>query len=139
MSGRTLRAESGSTLLEIMVAVGVLCTAAVMLAALFISSSELMLAARHRSYAVMLARAKLEELLAAEEAGSAVVDGTDAVDDDGRVSATGGATYGREWRLAPLASHPDRLLVLTVQVTPRMASSVHAGRTELTTLLERRP
>ena len=122
-----------------MIAVGVLCTAAVMLAALFISSSELMLAARHRSYAVMLARAKLEELLAAEEAGSAVVDGTDAVDADGRVTADSVAIYGRQWRLAPLASHPDRLLVLTVEVTPRVASPVHAGRAEVTTLLERRP
>jgi len=110
-----------------------------MLAALFISSSELMLAARHRSYAVMLARAKLEELLAAEEAGTAVVDGTDAVDADGRVTADSVAIYGRQWRLAPLASHPDRLLVLTVEVTPRVASPVHAGPAELATLLERRP
>ena len=122
-----------------MIAVGVLCAAAVMLAALFISSTELMIAARHRSYAAMLARAKIEQLLAAGDAGIAVVDGADAVDGDGRVTAQDAGTYGRQWRLRPLASHPDRLLLLTVEVTPRVASAVHAGRTELTTLLERRP
>jgi hypothetical protein len=122
-----------------MIAVGVLCTAAVMLAALFISSTGLMIAARHRSYAAMLARAKIEELLAAGDAGDVVVDGMDTVDGDGRVTAAGAGIYGRQWRLAPLASHPDRILLLTVEVTPRLPSALHAGRTELRAFVERRP
>jgi hypothetical protein len=122
-----------------MVAGGVLCGAVVTLAALLTASASLMTAARHRSFAAILARAKLEELLAAAQAGEHLGDGTDAVDGNGTVVSSEVSTYVRRWHLTPVAAHPDGLAVLEVSVTPQVPGALHAGDVVVTTLVERQP
>jgi len=122
-----------------MVAGGVLCGAAVTLAALLASSADLMTAARYRSHAAIVACAKIEELLATALTGGPLTDGTDAVDDHGVVTAPAVGSYLRQWHLVPVAAHPDRLMVLEVDVSPRVPGGLHAGGITLTALVEQRP
>ena len=95
-----------------------------------------MTAARYRSYAAVLARARLEELLAAVNAGDVVADGADAIGDD-RPDASGGASpvYLRRWRVTPAPGHPDRLAMVAVQVEPQVPRSLHAGPVEVMALV----
>jgi type II secretory pathway pseudopilin PulG len=131
--------QSGSSLIEVLIAAGVLCGAAVTLAALIASSADLMTSARHRSFAAILARSKLEELLATASAGEQIPDGADAVDAAGTVTMDGAGIYARRWRLLAVPEHPDRLTVLRVDVTPRLPGALHLGEATLMALVEPPP
>jgi hypothetical protein len=137
MQRGTFHAESGTSLIEVMIAGGLLCGAVVTVAALLTGSASLMTAARHRSYATVLARAKIDDLLAASQMGTPIVEGADAVDGSGVVATDG--IYARRWRLLPPPSHGDRLVVLVVEVVPRVSELLRGGRAELTTIVEREP
>jgi Tfp pilus assembly protein PilV len=129
--------DTGTSLIELMIAVGMLCGAAVTLAALLMSSASLMAAARHRTCALVFARARLEELLAASRAGEPLADGADAVGADGVVTAVAAAAYLRRWRVVPPGGHADRLSLLDVEVEPRGAAPLHDAPVELIALVER--
>lgn len=131
--------ENGFSLIEVIVAAGVICGAAVTLAALCSSSVGLMAAARHRSYAVVLARARLDEWLAAAAVGQPLTDGADALDADGHVTSNRTALYTRRWRFTAPALHADRLIACEVQVTTNIAAGLHGGSATVVALLEPQP
>jgi Tfp pilus assembly protein PilV len=131
--------DAGTSLIEIMVAAGVLCGAVVSLAALIASSAGLMTAARHRTCAAILARTKIEELLAAAHGGAHILDGVDSVDAVGTATADNAGIYTRRWRLVGVAAHPDRLSALQVDVTARLPGGLHVVETTLTTIVEQQP
>lgn len=139
MSRRFIRCDQGFTLIEVLVATAVLAASVVALSTLFVTSSERILAARTRSCATILARARLEALLA--DPGLRVDGGAgrDIVDALGRPVAGGGGTYERRWSLTPLAADPGRLLLATVEVTTLADGRLNAGTVRLTTLTGRRP
>jgi Tfp pilus assembly protein PilV len=136
---RTSISEGGFSLIEVIVAGGLICGVVVTLAALCTTSLRLMAAARQRSNAVVLARARIEEWLAAAEVGQAFADGGDAVDADGRVTSDSTAIYTRRWRFTAPPAHADRLIACEVQVTTNAAAGLHVGTTTLVALLERQP
>ena len=136
---RSATHSSGFSLIETLIALGVLCGAVVTLASLCLTSVGLMIAARHRSYAVVLARAKLEELLAAAAAGQPVAGGSDALDGEGRVTSEGLALYVRRWQSLTAVTHPTRLELCEVAVTTKAAAGIHGAEITLATLLERQP
>jgi prepilin-type N-terminal cleavage/methylation domain-containing protein len=133
------RAEQGFSLIEVIVATGVLCTAAVALLSLFLASADAMLAARHRTVAAMLARAKLEELRSDPEVARLGATGEDIVSASGAAEADTNGAYRRQWAVAPSAAMPEHLLVARVEVTSTAARRVDVQPVRLSTLLERRP
>ena len=133
------RAETGFSLIEVIVATGVLCTAAVALLSLFLASADAMLAARHRTVASMLARAKLEELRSDPEVARLGAAGEDIVSASGADGADATGAYRRQWFVTPSAAMPEHLLVARVEVTSTAAPRVMVQPIRLSTLLERRP
>jgi Tfp pilus assembly protein PilV len=131
--------EDGFSLIEVIVAAGIIGGAVITLAALCSASVGLMAAARYRSCALVLARAKLEEWIAAADVGQALLDGADAVDADGRVTGDGTAVYVRRWRFTAPVVHADRLIACEVDVTANTAAGLHVGTTSVIALLERQP
>ncbi len=123
--------EAGFSLVEVLVAAGLLATAVVALAQLFALSARANLAARRISDASILAARKLEELRAEGELSpsppAALQENTagyvDYVDAFGNTLADGGtpqgaAIYTRRWSIAPLPASSGEALVLQVLVTP---------------------
>ena len=123
--------DSGFSLLEVLVAVGMLAAAVVAVAHLFVLSARVNLGARRLSDASMLAAGKLEELRAEGELGpsppaaleentAGYVDYVDALGNtlDGGSLPPGAAVYTRRWSVEPLPENPADTLVLQVLVTP---------------------
>jgi prepilin-type N-terminal cleavage/methylation domain-containing protein len=131
--------DQGFSLIEVIVATGVLCTASVALLSLFLSSADAMLAARHRTVASILARAKLEELLSDPAVARIGALGEDIISAGGATAADATGTYRRQWSVAPSAAMPERLLVARVEVTSTAARRLNVQPIRLSTLLERRP
>ena len=131
-----LASDRGFSLIEILLATGILATAAVTLASLFVTSSAMMLASRHRTVATILARARLEELAADVEASGEAGSGSDTVDDTGRPTSQRVGTYLRSWSSAPVPVADVQLLLLTVRVSTRARQP---ARIQLQTLVRRRP
>ena len=77
--------ERGFSLIEVVIATGILGTALVTVAALLTMSTDALLAARQRTAAAALASARLEELLADTAALRAGVESSDQVNDAGGV------------------------------------------------------
>jgi hypothetical protein len=111
----------------------------VTLAALCLTSVGSMVAARHRSFAIALAQAKLEELLAAVDAGQPTTDGTDALDADGRLTTETAAIYIRRWRFVAPALPAGALTDCEVTVTSNAARGLQVGEVRLVTSMERQP
>ena len=133
------RAEPGFSLIEVIVATGVLCTAAAALLSLFLSSADAMLAARHRTVASMLARAKLEELRSDPEVARLGTTDEDVVSAGGAAAADANGAYRRQWVVAPSAELPAHLLVARVEVAATAAPRMNLLPVRLSALLERRP
>jgi Tfp pilus assembly protein PilV len=131
--------ERGFSLIEVLVAGGVLCGAVVTLAALCLTSVGTMTAARHRSFALALAQAKLEELLAAADAGQPIADGSDALDADGRPTTASAAIYLRRWRFVAPPRPAAALTDCEVTVTTKAASGIQVGDVRLVTSMEHQP
>ena len=123
----SIRAERGTTLVEAIVAIGILTGAVVALASLSSTAIRNAAAARERSMATLLAFQKMEALC--RDVSSAAVSPANAwsvntpgnlehLDAYGRpVGGTGGGVYVRRWSVAPLPSDAN-LLSIQVCVAP---------------------
>ena len=108
MTPRPERAGGGGTggfsLVEVMIATGLLATAVASLAHMFAVATQANLEARRATYATILAAQKLEELLA-----------TAALAGDGKDQV---GVYASRWSIEPLPADPDHSAVIQVLVTP---------------------
>ncbi len=131
MVNRSWRGDEGFSLVEVLVAAGILASAVVAVAHLFVLSARANFAARRVSDASILAGRKLEELRAdgalspspagaLQENTAGYVDFVDALGNTlaGSGSAPGAAVYTRRWSIEPLPANPADALVLQVLVTP---------------------
>ena len=123
--------DSGFSLLEVLVAGGILAAAVVAGAHQLVLTARVNLGARRVSEASLLAARKLEELRAAgelsqsppgalQENTAGFVDWVDMVGNvlDGASLPPGAAIYTRRWSIEPLPEKPADTLVLQVLVTP---------------------
>lgn len=147
-----LRREEGTTLVEAIVAIGILAGAVVALAGLASVATRTSAVARERSLATALARQKMETLsrdvssLAASPPSAWAEDTpgfTELLDPHGRVvGGPGGGAYVRRWSVAPLESDAN-LLAIQVEVAacrtpPGAARCGEAGtRARLATIRSR--
>jgi len=148
----------GFTLVEVLVALGLLTSALIAIAQLCAVAAHDTLAARHETFASVLAAQKMEELTAAirpavSPPGTLVRDTpgfVEFLDEFGHTVGIGpsppdGSLYLRRWSVEPLASDPDRTLVVQVLVTaarwrmrdPSSFAGSAPGDVRLTTLVPR--
>lgn len=131
MAKPSWRSEEGFSLVEVLVAVGILASAVVAVAHLFTLSARANLGARRVSDASILAARKLEELRAEGELSpsppealqqntAGYVDFVDALGNTlaGSSLAPGATIYTRRWSIEPLPVNPADTVVLQVLVTP---------------------
>ena len=131
-------AESGISLIEVLLATGLLIASIAAVAHVFALASRANAEAQYTTYATVLAAQKMEELRAAPfPAGT--VDAVDYADAFGTVLIGGGgspqAMYERHWTIEPLPTALDTAAI-TVTVTRRGAPPA-AGQVRLITLRAR--
>jgi hypothetical protein len=133
-----LRTEEGTTLVEAIVAIGILAGAVVALAGLASVATRTSAMARERSLATALALQKLEALswdvsaLATSPASAWAADTPGFVEFlDARgniVGGRGGGAYVRRWSVAPLASDSNLLAIQVLVAACRTPpGAVHCG------------
>jgi type II secretion system protein I len=119
---RSARASDGFTLIESLIACAVLATAVLSIGHLASSAVALITDARNRTFATILAVAKLEEL----RTSPAPAAGADVVDGEGRPpSPATSRRYDRRWSVTPVS--PD-VQILNVVVTPFPRAAVREVR-----------
>jgi len=108
---QSIRSESGFSLIEVVIAAGLLVTALVSLAQLFAIAARSNSSARVATVSAILAAAKVEELrsvaFAMDESGTDYVEGS----------------YFRRWRVRQLVSNPN-IFVIEVAAGPIAANSL---------------
>jgi Tfp pilus assembly protein PilV len=129
--------ERGFSLIEVIIAAGILGTALITVAALLAMSTDALLAARQRTAAAALASARLEELLADADALRLGVDSSDDVNDAGGLEPRVSGWFRRQWSVRASTSFPDRLVIATVQVTTPAGVRLHLQDVRLITVVER--
>ena len=122
-----MRIERGTTLVEAIIAIGILAGAVVMLAGLSSVAVRTSALARERSVATLLALQKMEAVCADAAASSPSPANAWAVDTPGyveyldqygnRVAGRAGGVYVRRWSVTPLPSDAN-LLAIQVAVAP---------------------
>jgi len=133
-----LRTEDGTTLVEAIVAIGILAGAVVALAGLASVATRISAMARERSLATVLALQKLEALsrdvsaLATSHASAWAADTPGFVEFlDARgniVGGRGGGAYVRRWSVAPLASDANLLAIQVLVAACRTPpGAAHCG------------
>lgn len=119
LARRSPKSEGGFSLIEVLIATGVLVTGVAAVLQLFIIATRATVDARDATYATVLAFQKIEELRAAPfpQPGGA----TEHLSARGAliVDGTGGALYDRRWTVAPLPAQPADTVVITVLVSRR--------------------
>lgn len=114
-------ATSGFSLVEVLVATGLLVTAIASLAQLFALAARANLDAGHMTWTTVLAAQKIEELRAEPFPERLVDRSVEYLDSRGdRLDAplsAGGRAYTRRWWIAPLSSAPDNTIAITVDVS----------------------
>jgi Tfp pilus assembly protein PilV len=128
--------EGGFSLIEVLVAAGLLVGSLAALAFVFVFATRANADAQYATYATVLAMQKMEELRAASL--PQVVDAVDYADMRGTVlsgqSDPPQAVYERRWTVEPLVTAPDALvIVVTVALAPRHRAQ-HATQVRLITL-----
>jgi type II secretory pathway pseudopilin PulG len=104
----------GFTLIETLIANGIVLAVALGVAQLFAMTTDANRRAALQTWMTLCAVQKLEELRTVEAAG---LSGVEHLDSSGAVVPASNAAYVRRWSIEPLASHPDSLLVTSVVVT----------------------
>lgn len=119
LARRSPKSEGGFSLIEVVIATGVLVTGVAAVLHLFIIATRATVDARDATYATVLALQKIEELRAAPfpEPGNA----TDYVSARGALLPDGprGALYERRWTVEPLPAQPADTVIITVLVSRR--------------------
>ncbi len=136
---RRWRGESGFSLVESVVACGVVTVGVLSVAQLFAMAVSMNAASRNATLAAILAAQKVEELrTVAEPAG-----GVEFIDARGRpLPYAGGvqppgAAFLRRWAIEPLHVDPSNVAALAVTVTP-VARGVGAREVALASVWRRR-
>ena len=122
MRGDCLRSERGFSLVEVLIASGILIVALLSLAQLFSLATAANAAARRATFSTVFAAEKLEELhtLTWESVRRQAGESVDYLDGSGRrVEGAAAATYGRRWLIEPLPADPNNSLVIQVIVRGR--------------------
>ena len=109
----------GFSLVEVLVACGILATGVLAFAVLLARSIPVNIAAGHTSKATVLAAQKVEELRTASDS----TDSVEYIDRSGTVVGVGGdpprgAIYIRRWTSAPLSGTTVGTRIITVSVAP---------------------
>ena len=121
-SRRSLIAASGFSLVEVLVAMGLLVSAVASLASLFALATRANLDAGNVTWATVLAAQKIEELRAEPFPDRPVDQWVEYLDSRGdRLDATasaGGRAYTRRWWIEPLSAASGDTMVITVVVSP---------------------
>jgi prepilin-type N-terminal cleavage/methylation domain-containing protein len=139
------REQNGFTLIEVLVAAGLMATLALGVAPLFAIAADRNRGAGLQTLATLFARQKVEEIkgrdpsgLARSPAGSLDSD-TDGHFDyldargvpmgraDSSTPSAGGAAFVRRWAIAPLSAGPAGVIVIQVLVAPAGSASPGAG------------
>jgi Tfp pilus assembly protein PilV len=114
---------NGVSLVDALIATGVLATGIAALLQLFVIAARANVDARDATYATVLAAQKIEELRAGPLPESTT--SIDFPDAQGRALADGAraraARYQRRWTVAPLSADPVDTVVITVVVSRRGA------------------
>jgi len=131
------RDEQGFSLIEVLIASGILAAAAVSLSGLCLTAADALLAAKQRSIAAMLASGRLEELLADTDALRSGIDAGDRVNASGGSEPDAGGWYLRRWRVTASPALPERLVVVSVLVTSPAGTRLQLHDIRLTTVAER--
>jgi prepilin-type N-terminal cleavage/methylation domain-containing protein len=112
----------GFTLIEVIIATGLLVTVALGSAQLFALAIDHTLSSRHQLLMRVAAERKIDELAVAAARGVVVLapPGTLDLDVDGFVDrpADGGAVYVRRWRVTPVHGYDTEALAIVVRVLP---------------------
>ena len=117
-----LARADGFSLLESLIACAVLATALLSVGYLASSAMALITDARHRTFATILAVAKLEELRTSPAPGT----GDEVIGSNGRPPSGGSSPrYARHWSVIPIS---DDVKILNVVVTPLPRAPVHEVR-----------
>lgn len=128
------RGERGLSLVEVLVATGVLVTGITALLQLFVAAVRANVDARADTFATVLALQKIEALRAGPIPGPD--EATEYLDPRGRpVGGRPGALYERRWTVEPLPLQPGDTVVMTVRV---WRHGLAARAVQLTTLRTRR-
>jgi len=130
--------DQGFSLIEVIIAAGILSGAAVALSGLCVLSADALLAARQRSLAGVLASTKLEELLADSDALRGGIDAGDRVNASGGSEPDPNGWYQRRWSVAASPALPEKLVVISVIVTSAAGARLHVHDVRLVTVAERR-
>jgi prepilin-type N-terminal cleavage/methylation domain-containing protein len=131
------RYEQGFSLIEVLVATGILGAAAVALSGLCITSADALLAAKQRSIAATIASARLEELLADTDTLRNGVDASDWVNASGGSEPDAGGWYRRRWIVTASPGGPENLVVASVLVTTPAGGRLHVHDVRLVTVAAR--
>ena len=127
--------HGGFSLIEVVIATGILVTGVAAVLHLFVVASRATVDARDATYATVLALQKIEALRAAPfpEPGEAA----DYLDARGALvaDAAGDAVYERRWTVEPLPAQPAETVVIAVRVSRR---GLPGRAVHLTTLRTRR-
>jgi Tfp pilus assembly protein PilV len=129
--------EGGFSLIEVLVAAGLLIGSLAALAFVFVFAARANTDAQHATYATVLAMQKMEELRAASMPIH-VVDAVDYADVRGTVlidqSDPPRAVYERRWTVEPLSTAPDALVIVVAVSLARRNEAQHATQVRLITL-----
>ncbi len=141
-----LGSSDGFSLVEVLVAVGLMATALTTLASLFALSIESNLASRHRTYAAVLAQQKLEELRADawESYSGQPSTGLDYVDLEGKVVGVGAdpsgrGVYARRWSIEPLPADPGNAVIIQVEAARKSSGLSPLDRSRVVTVKTKKP
>jgi type II secretory pathway pseudopilin PulG len=129
--------EGGFSLIEVVVAAGLLVGSLAALAFVFVFATRANADAQHATYATVLAMQKIEELRA-DSAPVQVVDSVDYADMRGAVlvdqSDSPHAVYERRWTVEPLLTVPDAFVIVVTVSLARRHRAQHTTRVRLITL-----
>ena len=114
--------HAGFTLIESLVAMGLVVVIALGSAQLFIVAMARNLSAREQLAMALLASTKVNDLAAAAADGTIAVSPADsldrAVDGWSDTAIQAGRPYVRRWRVSPVQGFGDEVVALAVRVTP---------------------
>jgi prepilin-type N-terminal cleavage/methylation domain-containing protein len=130
--------DEGFTLLEVLIAIGLVAVAITSLAHLFALAVRANLASRDVTYGAVLASQKIERIRSADFPDDVPAQGEDALDIHG-LPVDAGVTapvYRRRWTIEPLPAHPVQAVVVTVEVSA--AADANRAAVRVTSVRARR-
>jgi prepilin-type N-terminal cleavage/methylation domain-containing protein len=114
--------DDGFTLIEVLIATGLLVTVALGSAQLFALAIDHTISSRHQLLMTVAAERKIDELALAAARGVVEIAPPGALDSDierfADRPAEGGGVYLRRWRVVPVPGYETEALAIVVRVLP---------------------